>query len=430
AVDVGLDHPLLVVLARLPERVAADRTAGVVDEDVEPAEGLERAVEEALAARGVGDVQLVNEVAFEALDSARADRDLDAVLAQQPRGRGADPRGRARDDRGLSVERRHGDGAYRRNGDRRRNEGPIWTGPRACSTCSVECSSPNRAPSIDSRSLRIAWQSAPTATSTWAETIGNPLVSVQTWRSCTSTTSGSSRIARPTVSGWMFSGATSRKIRVDSRSSPKAPQNISAATTSPAIGSNRSHPVARIRPPTTAVPANAARSVTTCRNAPRTFRLSRLALANSAVATRLTAMPPSATARTIPPWTSPGETRRLIAPNTIQMPTSRSARPFACAARISSRLKPYVQRPAAGRAAIVAAAAAKPRAATSEIRCPASASRANDPARIPATISPTIRPAISTSAATSRRRSPSFRCVWPCIARRLTGGPETASTLG
>jgi hypothetical protein len=62
-------------------------------------------------------------------------------------------------------------------------------------------------------------------------------------------------------------------------------------------------------------------------------------------------------------------------------------RQFACAERISSRRYPYVHRSCAGRAARVEATTAKPRASTSETRCPASARRASDPATRPATIS-------------------------------------------
>ena len=45
--DVRLDDRVLVLLLRLDERVAAEREAGVVDEDVDAAELLERALDEA-----------------------------------------------------------------------------------------------------------------------------------------------------------------------------------------------------------------------------------------------------------------------------------------------------------------------------------------------------------------------------------------------
>ena len=53
AVHVRLEHGRLVLLAARVEGVAAEAEAGVVDEDVEPAERLDRRVDEALAARGV-----------------------------------------------------------------------------------------------------------------------------------------------------------------------------------------------------------------------------------------------------------------------------------------------------------------------------------------------------------------------------------------
>ena len=130
-----------------------------------------------------------------------------------------------------------------------------------------------RAASVASSS-RIAWQSAPGSTSTCAESEGKPLPTVQTWRSCTSTTCGTSSIAWPISRG--SSGETSSRIRVDSRSSARLDQKISAATTRLATGSARFQPVARTIAPAIAVPAKAARSVATCRKAPRMFRLSRL----------------------------------------------------------------------------------------------------------------------------------------------------------
>ncbi len=80
-------------------------------------------------------------------------------------------------------------------------------------------------------------------------------------------------------------------------------------------------------------------------------------------------------------------------------------RPFAWAARISTRLKPNVHRPRAGRAETAAANSAKPSAAVSEKRWPESASSATESATIPATSSAIVRPAIRTSAIVSARRS-------------------------
>ena len=79
---VRLEHGLLVLLAARVERVAAEAEAGVVDEDVEPAERLDRRVDEALAARGVGDVELERDLGLELVDAAGAAGDLRARLAR------------------------------------------------------------------------------------------------------------------------------------------------------------------------------------------------------------------------------------------------------------------------------------------------------------------------------------------------------------
>ena len=88
---------------RLPERVATEREAGVVEEDVDPAELGRRAPDERRAALLVGDVEREREVRVDALDPARAADDANACLAQLPHGRGADAARRARDDRRLAA---------------------------------------------------------------------------------------------------------------------------------------------------------------------------------------------------------------------------------------------------------------------------------------------------------------------------------------
>ena len=55
--DVRLDHLTLVLLVRLPDRVAAPREAGVVDEDVQAAELGDGPRDELLARRRIGDVE-------------------------------------------------------------------------------------------------------------------------------------------------------------------------------------------------------------------------------------------------------------------------------------------------------------------------------------------------------------------------------------
>src|SRR5436853_361284 len=79
-------------------------------------------------------------------------------------------------------------------------------------------------------------------------------------------------MARPTSPGSISAGDSSRKIRPDSRRSPKLAHSINPATPRPASGSKRSHPVTMISPAATAVPAKAARSVAKWTYAPRTFR--------------------------------------------------------------------------------------------------------------------------------------------------------------
>ena len=138
---------------------------------------------------------------------------------------------------------------------------------------------------------RAAWQSAPARTSTCAESAGKPLVTVQTCRSCTSTTPGSATSARPPRRG------RCRRARARGRSaSTRAGAPTLAADHQRRDGEARDRVEAvpageqdeRARD---AVPAKAARSVATWRYAPRTLRLSRLAPCEHAVATRLTAMP-------------------------------------------------------------------------------------------------------------------------------------------
>ena len=116
-------------------------------------------------------------------------------------------------------------------------------------------------------------------------------------------------------------------------------------------------------------------------------------------------MPDRATIPTTAASTSGGETSRRIASTTIQIPKSASVSPFACAARISTRPKPKVQRPPAGRAAMDAATSASASAAASVSMCPASARSASELARIPKTTSATMKASRSASESPSSRRS-------------------------
>ena len=86
------------------ERRAAEREAGRVHEHVH---GAGR-VDEALAARRVGDVELERDVGLDPLDAARAADDPRALGRERPRRRRADPARGARDDRRLARECPHG----------------------------------------------------------------------------------------------------------------------------------------------------------------------------------------------------------------------------------------------------------------------------------------------------------------------------------
>ena len=141
-------------------------------------------------------------------------------------------------------------------------------------------------------------------------------------RSWTSVTCGRLAIAAPTAAGSSPAGAASRKIRPESLIRPAPAYTIRTTTTSVAIASARSNPVARMTTPATAVAANAYRSVTMCLNAPARLRLRGAPCRSAAeppartistVAARLTATPASATASTVPPATAGGVIRRRIA---------------------------------------------------------------------------------------------------------------------
>src|SRR6266566_803751 len=107
AVDVRLEHRLLVLVASFPERVAAETEACVVDEDVESAELAERRLDEPFAALLVGDVELELDLGLQLIDAARTAGYASALPGECGRGRRADAARGARDDRGLSLEARH-----------------------------------------------------------------------------------------------------------------------------------------------------------------------------------------------------------------------------------------------------------------------------------------------------------------------------------
>ena len=102
--DVRRDHGRLIRFGRFGDRIAAERQAGVVEEDVEPAERVHRGLDEALAAFRVGHVELERHVRVDAFDTACSARDANSQRAQVPHDGRADPARRAGDDRGLAFE--------------------------------------------------------------------------------------------------------------------------------------------------------------------------------------------------------------------------------------------------------------------------------------------------------------------------------------
>ena len=104
AVHVRLQHDLLVGLARVVERVAAEREPGVVDEHVHAAELLHGRRDETFAAGRVGDVELERDVGVHPFDAPRAARDARPLRPERPHDRGADPARGAGDDRRLALE--------------------------------------------------------------------------------------------------------------------------------------------------------------------------------------------------------------------------------------------------------------------------------------------------------------------------------------
>ena len=281
---------------------------GVVEEDVEASELLDRGGDEALAALRVGDVELELDVGLEPVDAPRAAGDADAGVLQRTRGRLPDSGRCAGDDRRLAgeVKCRHGAMlsppawlALRDMVDLERHVMELVPVVRAAAAaCAARRGS--RSPARRARAPR-----APGSRSSPSRRGGRAPRRRRDPR----------RARRATSSGSMPGG---RALEEDApRFAEQRPARAQASArrrASPAIGSKRSQPVASTSAPATAVPANAARSVATCRNAPRTFRLSRSARDSTSVATRFTATPTSATTSTMPPCTSAGETSRRTAP--------------------------------------------------------------------------------------------------------------------
>src|SRR5262249_48611592 len=103
---------------RLVDRRAAEREPSRVHEDVDRAGG----VDEPLAARRVGDVELERDLGLDAVDAARAAEDAHALRREHARRLGADAARRTGDDRRLARGCAHGAGRYPGCGRLRRGE--------------------------------------------------------------------------------------------------------------------------------------------------------------------------------------------------------------------------------------------------------------------------------------------------------------------
>ena len=114
ALQVEVDHPLPFLGGRVLDR-PQEHHAGVVDDDVEPAQLVDRAVDGGDRLLLLGDVGLDRErgvprsadlgrQALEPLEPAGGDRDLGAEGGELPRGRLADPAAGAGDQRHGSIQ--------------------------------------------------------------------------------------------------------------------------------------------------------------------------------------------------------------------------------------------------------------------------------------------------------------------------------------
>ena len=160
---------------------------------------------------------------------------------------------------------------------------------------------------------------------------------------------------------------------------------------------------------------------------------SRPAPDSATVAAPLTAIPASATATIAHAETCCGEISRAMAEYAIATASTSSVIPLTCAARTSTRWKPYVIAPRAGRAARRSATSASPSAAASVSMCAASAISASECASTPTVTSTAMNATISPSASATRRREAGGPCsgpwacpVWLTPPRARGGGRRAA----
>ena len=195
----------------------------------------------------------------------------------------------------------------------------------------------------------------------------------------------------------------------------------SRATATP---SARVQPVARMTTPATAVSTNASDvGEAGAGTSPRCSSTRGSPAASCHVASSVTAMPTSAT---ISDRRLPGRRAGRSAAGSPRRRSGTRARaacaPFACADRISVRLRPKVRLPAAGRSTRRITTSDSTSAPASVSMCAASESSASESARIPATTSAAMNPAIRPSAIHSRLASASGLTACEC--------PSWPSTLG
>ena len=125
-----------------------------------------------------------------------------------------------------------------------------------------------------------------------------------------------------------------------------AERSISPATSSAAIGSARSKPVASTSAPAAMAPTEPNRSAITCSRAPSTLRLRRCERASATRAATLTAAPDGAHDQDDPAVDSGGSLSRRTASTPISSASASSAAPLIWADRISARRRPKVKAPA------------------------------------------------------------------------------------
>ena len=171
---------------------------------------------------------------------------------------------------------------------------------------------------------------------------------VQTCRSWTLVTPGTSTIARATASASIRVGVCSMRIAVESRSTPQALATIKTAIASETSGSTSVQPVVTITSAATRTPTEPRRSAITCRNAASTLRLSPTRAEEDGRRQGVDREPDRGDHEHPAPEQLRRSSSRSIASQTIQPLTSTRVSPLTKAARISARWKPKLRRGVVG----------------------------------------------------------------------------------